>query len=308
MQEKLRAYGDLTVAMFIAGSAVVVSKMMVDAVPTFLATELGIMIGLFCLLTVTFGVKKEHYKVDKKSYGILLAQAISGIVLYRIFIFWGLHLTSAANSCLISSSAPAIVVILAFFLLKEKITRNNGIGLVLVLFGLICINLYAFFLEGNFQTSVLGNLLIFMAVLGEGFFSVLSKIKCSPMSAVYRTTLVAAFAFICLLPFAIYDVWNYQFSEMSLQTILCICYYGVCVSFVSHVLWFRGIEKVKASNAAIFTSVVPVSSILLASLLLDEKIQRIHYLGMLLIIMGILIATKESNVDLSKIEYNENRK
>ncbi|MDK2942462.1 MAG: hypothetical protein PWP56_1975 [Acetobacterium sp.] len=308
MRKKLRAYMDLTLAMFIAGSAVVVSKMMVTSVPVFLATELGILIGLIFLLIVTFVIKKEHHQLDIKTVGVLLGQALAGIVLYRVFIFWGLQLTSAANSGLISSSGPAIVVILAFFLLKETISKNNAIGLALVIVGLLCINLYTYFKEGALDSSVLGNFLILIAVIGEGLFSVLSKIKCIPMSPVYRTTLVAAMAFICLLPFAIHDAWDFPFAKMSLQTILCICYYGVFVSFISYVLWFQGIEKVTASNAAIFTSVVPVSSIILAAILLNEKIQLSHLLGMSLIVCGILIATKKSPVIHTEINRKKIKK
>jgi drug/metabolite transporter (DMT)-like permease len=301
MGEKLSAYLDLTVAMAIAGSAVVVSKMMVARVPVFLATELGIAIGLILLLLVTFVIKKEHHRLDKKTVAVLLGQALAGIVLYRVFIFWGLQLTSAANSGLISSSGPAIVVILAFLILKENISKNNAIGLAFVIVGLLCINLYTYFAEGALDSSVLGNFLILIAVIGEGLFSVLSKIKCIPMSPVYRTTLVAGLAFICLLPFASYDAWGYPFAEMSLQTILCIGYYGIFVSFISYVLWFRGIAKVAASNAAIFTSVVPVSSIILAAILLNEKIQLSHLLGMSLIVCGILIATQKPPASPSKM-------
>lgn len=129
MQEKWRAYLDLTLAMFIAGSAVVVSKMMVGTVPIFLATELGIIIGLIILLAATFWIKKERNHLDLKTYCILLAQAICGIVLYRVFTFWGLFYTSAANSGLISSSSPGIVMILAFFILREKLSFKKFYGI-----------------------------------------------------------------------------------------------------------------------------------------------------------------------------------
>lgn len=49
-------------------------------------------------------------------------------------------------------------------------------------------------------------------------------------------------------------------------------YYGFFVSFLSYVLWFKGIEKVPASNAAVFTSMVPVSSIVLSAVVLKETV------------------------------------
>lgn len=306
MQEKWRAYLDLTLAMFIAGSAVVVSKMMVGTVPIFLATELGIIIGLIILLAATFWIKKERNHLDLKTYCILLAQAICGIVLYRVFTFWGLFYTSAANSGLISSSSPGIVMILAFFILREKLSFKNFVGLILVLMGLFSINLFTYFSEGTLHQSLAGNFLILIAVICEGLFSVLSKIKCSPMSALYRTTIIVAFSCICLLPFALNDALQYNLKEIPLKTVIGIIYYGICVSFLSYVLWFRGIEKVKASDAAIFTSVVPVSSILLSAILLKEKILLIHVIGMILIVMGMLISTvnhKSALIKTDEVEF-----
>lgn len=291
MKKNIRAYIDLTLAMFISGSAVVVSKMMVGTIPPFLVTEIGIFIGLIILLPLTFCIKKEYHKLNVRTYIVLLAQAICGILLYRIFTFCGLSFTSAANSGLITSSTPAVVVILAYILLKERIAMSGILGLILVISGLLSINLYTYFAEGSDQNSIIGNLLIMAAVICEALFSVLSKKKCSSMSPLYRTTIIVMFAFVLLLPFAIHDAYHYDFTTMPIQTATCLAYYGVCVSCLSYVLWFRGIEKLRASDAAVFTSVVPVSSIFLATVLLQEKILVIHVLGMILICSGILIST-----------------
>ena len=291
MHEKWKAYIDLTLAMFISGSAVVVSKIMVNTMPPFLVTEIGIFLGLIILIPLTFIVKKEFYKLSLKSYLVLLGQAVCGILLYRVFTLVGLSYTSAANSGLITSSSPAIVVILAYIILRERISLKGFIGLILVLAGLFTINIYIYLNDGSAKNSLFGNLLIMMAVICEALFSVLSKIKCSPMSPLYRTTIIVIFAFTCLLPLSIYEASAYNFSTMPLKTVACLLYYGVFVSFLSYVFWFRGIEKVTASDAAPFTTVVPISSILLAAVLLREKILLVHIVGMILIILGILIST-----------------
>lgn len=291
MHEKWKAYIDLTMAMFISGSAVVVSKIMVNTMPPFLVTEIGIFLGLIILIPLTFIVKKEFYKLSLKSYLVLLGQAVCGILLYRVFTLIGLSYTSAANSGLITSSSPAMVVILAYIILRERISLKGFIGLVLVLTGLFTINIYIYLNDSSSKSSLFGNLLIMMAVICEALFSVLSKINCSPMSPLYRTTIIVIFAFICLLPLSIHEASAYNFSTMPVRTGACLLYYGVFVSFLSYVFWFRGIEKVKASDAAPFTTVVPISSVLLAGILLREKILAVHIVGMILIISGILVST-----------------
>lgn len=293
MKDKLEAYIYLTLAMFISGSAVVVSKMMVNSLPTFLATELGIAIGLIILIPFTFAVKKEKFELDFKTNSVLLAQAVCGVVLYRVFTFCGLKWASAASSGLITSVSPVLVVVFAYLFLKEKLYLNRVVGVACVFIGIVVINGYTYFTQGSGFISLRGNMLIMAAVICEALFSVLSKVECKPMTAIYRTTVITLYAFIGLLAFAVHDGMSYNIMNMGSSDIFCVTYYGVFVSFLSYVFWFKGIEKVSASNAAAFTSVVPISSILLSIIVLKEHILISHIIGLVLILLGIFTACLE---------------
>lgn len=290
MKVKIKAYIDIALAMSISGSAVVASKMMVSKIPTFLATAMGLAIGLLILLPMTFLVKKEAWRYDLHTHMILLAQALCGVFLYRIVTFVGLEYTTAATSGLITSASPVILAILAFFILKEYLSLTHIIGITFVFLGLLLINLYSYFSVDAGLGSMKGNVLILAAVLCESLFSILSKAKCMKISALCRTTIIAVYAFLLLLPFSIHDAVGYDFSSMDIRTILCLLYYGVFVSYLSYVLWFRGIEKVQASNAAVFTSMVPICSIILSAILLKEKILPIHIISLIFIVVGIWIS------------------
>lgn len=285
------SYLYLAGAMFIAGSAVVASKILAGSMPSFLATELGILVGLLFLIPLLFLVKKETFQTDLKTNAILLIQALFGVFLYRIFTFVGLQYTTAANSGLITSCSPVIVALLAFLFLREKLTITRMIGVLVVVVGMLAINIYPF-LNSNMGSlnAVKGNLFILLAVLCEALFSILSKVSCKPMSALYRTTIITFYAFILLLPFSVYDGLQYDWAGIELSSVICVLYYGFFVSFLSYVFWFKGIEKVPASNAAVFTSVVPVSSIVLSAVVLKETVMAVHMVGLGCVIGGILIS------------------
>ncbi|WP_312501926.1 DMT family transporter [Lacrimispora sp.] len=285
------SYLYLANAMFIAGSAVVVSKIMVGSLPMFLATELGIIVGMMCLIPLVFFIKKEAIQTDLKTNAILLLQALFGVFFYRIFTFWGLQYTTAANSGLITSSSPVIVALLAFFFLKERLSRQRILGIFFVVIGLFIINLYPFFNgETDGSTSIKGNVLILLAVFCEALFSIMSKVACKPVSALYRTAIITFYAFLLLLPFSIYDGLYYDWTRINSSSIFCVFYYGVFVSFLSYVLWFKGIERVQASSSAVFTSIVPVSSIILSALILNDSILFVHIIGLICIISGIFVS------------------
>lgn len=217
-----------------------------------------------------------------------MSQALFGVFFYCLFTFWGLQYITAANSGLITSASPVLVAFLAFFFLKEKLTKQRILGIIFVVIGLLFINLYPF-LNGDMDGfgSIKGNMLILLAVLCEALFSILSKAACEPMSVLYRTILITFYAFMLLLPF---DGLRYNWTRIDGSAIFCMFYYGAFVSFLSYVFWFKGIEKIPASNAAVFTSVVPVSSILLSALILTEQILMIHIIGLVCIIIGIIIS------------------
>ncbi|WP_313152284.1 DMT family transporter [Lacrimispora sp.] len=285
------SYLYLANAMFIAGSAVVVSKIMVGSLPMFLATELGIIVGMICLIPLVFFIKKEAIQTDLKTNAILLLQALFGVFFYRIFTFWGLQYTTAANSGLITSASPVIVALLAFFFLKERLSRQRILGIFFVVIGLFIINLYPFFKgDTDGSTSIKGNVLILLAVFCEALFSIMSKVACKPVSALYRTAIITFYAFLLLLPFSIYDGLHYDWTRINSSSIFCVFYYGVFVSFLSYVLWFKGIEKVPASSSAVFTSIVPVSSIILSALVLNDSILFVHIIGLICIISGIFVS------------------
>lgn len=277
--------------MSIAGSAVVVGKCMVASMPIFLAAELGIFVSLLILLPLAFRQRHGPWKTDGKTHLALLLQALFGIVLYRAFIFRGLRHTTAAAGGLISSAAPALIAFLAFVLLREKISGKRVIGAISVSIGILAVNLHPFLNDASQAAdAILGNCLILAAVLCESGFSVMSRAKCGQLTALRRTALISLYAFLCLLPCAVYEAREYDFAAMPFSTALCIGYYGIFVSFLSYVFWFKGIAVVPAGIAASFTGLVPLTGVLLSWAVLHESISGAYWFGLLFVLLGIGLA------------------
>ena len=292
----------LALAMSIAGSAVVAGKLLVGSLPVFLAAELGLGAGLLVMLPMLW-LRKEGGALDRRTHATLALQALCGIALYRVFTFEGLRFTSAASAGLMSSAAPAVIGLLAWGLLRERPPLRRIGGIACVSLGLVAINISPFLAEhglaGHAATghvadavwrSLLGNGLVLAAVLGEAAFSVLSKARCCAMSPLRRTTLVSLYAFAMLLPVALFDAQHYEFSEISSMALWCIAYYGVAVSYLSYVFWFKGIALVPATAAAAFTGLVPLSGVALSWLILGEQILWTHLAGLACVSAGIWLS------------------
>ena len=110
------------------------------------------------------------------------------------------------------------------------------------------------------------------------------------MSPLRRTTIVSFYAFIMLLPMALFEARNFDFTSLSASAIWGLAYYGAAVSYLSYVLWFRGIAQVQASAAAAFTGLVPLSGVALSWLVLGEQILWTHLAGLACVTAGIWLS------------------
>lgn len=301
------AWISLTLAMSIAGSAVVAGKLLVGSLPVFLAAGLGLGAGLLVMLPQLW-LRRERGTLDGRTHVTLALQALCGIALYRICTFEGLRFTSAASAGLMSSAAPAVIGLLAWGMLRERPPLRRIAGIACVSLGLLAINLTPFLAApgvagveatpasgGEAWRTLLGNGLVLVAVLCEAAFSVLSKARCCPMSPLRRTTIVSFYAFVMLLPMALFEARDYDFTSLSASAIWGLAYYGAAVSYLSYVLWFRGIAQVQASAAAAFTGLVPLSGVALSWLVLGEQILWTHLAGLACVTAGIWLSCAATN-------------
>ncbi|MFT5721180.1 MAG: drug/metabolite transporter (DMT)-like permease, partial [Motiliproteus sp.] len=74
-----------------------------------------------------------------KHWKILLLLSVLGVVNFNSFIYLGLQYTTATNATLLQSVVPSLVMLLAVFLLGQRISRLQASGLALSLLGVLCI-------------------------------------------------------------------------------------------------------------------------------------------------------------------------
>lgn len=108
----------------------------------FLSVELSLCAALVAILPAQMARRKELRRLGRRELGYMFLQALFGIVLFRAFTLYGLHLTSALSAGVITSAAPAIMAVLAAVALKEKLRRGQALGVGLTVAGLLLINLW----------------------------------------------------------------------------------------------------------------------------------------------------------------------
>ncbi|MGG2091794.1 DMT family transporter [Bacillus sp. S13(2024)] len=283
----------IILAMVIVGSSVVAGKLIVQSFPVFVASELRFLVATLILIPLL--IKFEGIpSISKRDFFILFLQALFGVFLFNIFMLYGLKLTTAIEGGIITSIIPAVTGGIAFLLLKEKLTKNIGIGIMLAILGTLAINVFGSSSNvARGSSHVLGNLLIFGAVIGEALFIILGKLVAQQVSSLAISTIVSAFGAVLFLPFSLYEGSRFHFEKVSISEWGLIFYFGIVVTVIAFILMYQGVSKVPASKAGVLTGVLPISSIILSILILGEEISLFHFVGIGLILMAIHLISKQ---------------
>ncbi|SET36409.1 Permease of the drug/metabolite transporter (DMT) superfamily [Natronincola peptidivorans] len=295
MQESYGAYVKMALGMFISGSAVVVGKMVVVDMPVFLFQMYTLACAMAFSGIILFFRRGSSIKeqLSKDNLLILFFQALMGTFLYRVFLLYGLRFTSAGESGIILSTIPAVIMVLSWIFLKEKMSYYKIIGIIFSILGIVIFNFTASSAVVNPSYRILGNIFVFCAVLGESLFTFLRK-KLSPVpSPLVSTFMVSFYGFLLALPLALYQQYHFNFSSLTYMHYLAILYYGGFVTVLSFCLWFAGVSKVSASTAGAYYGIFPVSVFLLSYFILNEAVYFRHIAGLALIVTSIVLLSKK---------------
>ena len=101
------------------------------------------------------------------------------------------------------------------------------------------------------------------------------------------------FTALILLPSIYIERNMYVIDEISVKAIVSLLYMGIFSSLIAFLLQQKGIKKIGPVKAAVYTNLIPIYSIILSALILDEKVTIIQITAMLLVMFAIMINMKK---------------
>jgi drug/metabolite transporter (DMT)-like permease len=283
------AYVELATAMLIVGSIVVVSKVITTTFPVFLAAALRFAIASAILLPLLLKTAHGLPRLRKKDALVLFLQALAGNFLFSILLLYGLKLTSAAESGIILGTVPVMIGLISFLVLREPLTWNKGIALLVATVGVGVISgIGTTSSSGHGANSLPGNVLVFGAVIGEALWTILGKAVSARVTPLTIASLTSCFGLLLFAPFAAYQASSFDFAAVMPLGWAAVLYYGLG-TVAAYVLWYRGVSKVLASTVGVFTGVQPVSAVVLSILLLQEPVLWSYGVGILAVLSAIAL-------------------
>jgi drug/metabolite transporter (DMT)-like permease len=225
-------------------------------------------------------------------FPLLLSLGLSGVLAYNFFFFSGLKTITAGRASLIIAANPAIIAISSRLFLGERLNSLKGAGILLSVAGAVVV------ISGGDPARVLsggvgkGELYLFACVASWAAYSILGKVVMRELSPLLAATYACVLGGICLFPPAVHEGILRQVFDYSPAVWLGVLYLGLLGSAVGFLWYYEGIERIGPSRTAIFISLVPVSSILLAALILGEPVDSSLAVGAVLTVSGVYLMNR----------------
>ena len=246
---------------------------------------------LFIISPILIFRFKNIYKVFKQNYFILFILSIIGITAYNSIVYFALTITTSTNALMINSTVPILILILSFFILKQKLILHQILGIILSTLGVSFLILkgdLSNILSLNFNQ---GDLWVMLSSFGWALYSVLIKFKPKALNNFELFATLVFLGFILLLPVYLYQGYTLQ-QELNIlkSNYLSFIYISVFASCLSYYFWHYGIDHIGASKTAQFVHLMPIFGTTLAYLFLGERLMYYHFVGAILIALGIYLS------------------
>jgi drug/metabolite transporter (DMT)-like permease len=222
---------------------------------------------------------------------IFVVLALTGLVTNTTLWYYGLHRTLAVNAAIIGATGPIFVALLSSVWLEERLSRLNLAGILLSSVGVILT-----VTRGSLQALRdldlhTGDFFILAGQLIWALYSVYAgqvSQRFAPTVVTTGSYLVSA-AF--LVPLSLAERPWQAWPAVTAGTVLAVLYAAIVVT-VSHIWFYWGIRVVSAPVASLTVNLLPFEVLGLSWLLLDEPITWVHLVGALVVIAGVLLATR----------------
>lgn len=268
------------------GSTFAIIKGILDQIMpfTFLAYRFFWAAFILCLI-----FWKRLKDIDK----IILGKGfLIGIFLFLGFTFQtvGLKYTTATKAGFITGLSVVLVPIISHFFIREKISKNSIIGVILAVIGLWFLNYNSSFIFNFGDFLVLWCAVSFaMHIISVGLYA--RKVDYVLLVIVQLTT-VFVLSFLMALFFERPGIHLYYPSGVWWSIILT----GIFATALAFYMQNKFQRYSTATKTAIIFSGEPIFGAIFAYLLLGEKVGLIAWIGGLLIIFGMIISQGEEKI------------
>ena len=243
-------------------------------------TMAGLIFALILLIK-----DRKGFKINPKDIPLFLALGLVSILFFTCCYFTAIRLMTMSTAAILLYTSPIWVMILAIIFLKEKISLQKVIALILAFAGCVLVS-------GFGGKVTLGGILAGLGSgLGYGLYSIFGTFalkKYTPYTVTCYTFLIAGAGSVFVADPA--DLFSkIANTESKLGLLGFVVLTSVVTAVIPFLLYTLGLNRTTAGKAAVLATIEPVAATLFGVFVMKESIGVIAVLGIFLVLGAIAV-------------------
>jgi drug/metabolite transporter (DMT)-like permease len=229
----------------------------------------------------------------KKNLSLFFILGFTSVCIFTSFTYNALNYTQVINASLFNTAIPVTIILVCFLLKIEKTNLFQISGLLISVLGILAIITKLdlnILLTLNFNK---GDLFMIVAIIAWGIYSAYLRKRTFEVSLLSLVHIICTFGLIFLLPLFVLDLVQGRIIEISSNLFYILIYIAIFPSIGSYYCWAGAVSIIGANRAGIFLSLIPLFSTIFAILFFNEKFLFFHFIGSVLIILGLFLSNKK---------------
>ncbi len=238
------------------------------------------------------GIFSTTEYIEKKDRMRLILCALFGMSINMITSLKGLELSTPINSSIISTTAPIIIFIISIILIKERISKNKYLGVVIGFIGTLLLILFNNKVVINAPNIKLGNLFLFANSISYSLYYVLVKPLTNKYSMITLMKWFFLIAIIVNAPIGLIEFLNIKWENFVPSAFANLSYVIICTTFLVYLLNLFALSNLKATTVGMFIYFQPIIAIIYAIYMGADKLEPLDIISITMIFLGVYLVSK----------------
>jgi len=206
-------------------------------------------------------------------------------------MLYGIAATSAVAAGVVMAGIPAAVALLSWVFLHERISLRNMAAIVLAVGGVSMLAIARDDAGTLGAGAAWGYVLLVGAVFCEATYVVVGKQLTRRLGPKRISALINLWGLVLMTPFGLVQAVEFDFTAVDGRHWGLLVFYALAASMVTVWLWMRGLKRVSAPRAGVFSVLLPVAATVIGVTVLGEPFGTLHAVALGLSLGGLLMAT-----------------
>ena len=245
------------------------------------------------LFIFNFYFLKDKLRAIKKEFFKLFFLGAMGCGVCGAFPFLAGKTTTIVNMGIIYTSSPIFIILISSLFFREKINYLKIIGLISCLVGVFIIIIkgdISFLINLKFT---MGDLWMLGAAVGWALYSIYLFYWKSDLAVFPRFTLIAFFGAVSLLPFYILEENFFLKTNFDNNFLFWVSFAAISPGIIAFSLYTLTQKYLGASTTGFTLYLFTVYGAFYGIFLFQEKLELFHYIGTILVFVGIFLVKKK---------------